>query len=139
MDRWFPGRNIYAVSLILFAIGWATLGLGWGVALFLSALAYRLPGWWDSIDMGMNEGTVLKDFGVMWFRGTYMSPVYIYAAMFTDVSDGLAAAALVGSAFVASAAYLADIRGRHLHRLPVGLLSELGAGAALGLGVAIIV
>lgn len=139
MDRWFPGRNIYAVSLILFAIGWATLGLGWGVALFLSSLCFRLPGWWDAIDMGMNEGTVLKDFGIMWFRGTFMVPVYYYAVFWAGTHTTLAAVALIVSSFLFAMAYLVDIYGRHIHRQPVGLLSELLGGAAVGFGVSLLV
>lgn len=134
---WLPGRNIYwailAATLIAgFAVDWVfALWLGLSVAL------YRLPGWYKSIDMGKNEGTLLIDAMTMYLRTLYMAPVFIYGSWVMGV--WYAPLALVVAALGAVAAYIIGnyVVGKFM-KDPFWFI-EAAAGACLGAAVSTMV
>jgi hypothetical protein len=76
---YLPGRNIYYAALIALTLSWTFYGPEWAIWVFVSVLAYRLPGWYKSLDIGHVSGTFAEDFKVMFLRGLYMAPVFVYA------------------------------------------------------------
>lgn len=134
---WLPGRNVYwailAATLIAgFAVDWV-----FAVALMISAALYRIPGWYDSIDMGKNEGTLSRDAAVMYIRTLLMFPVFMYAAIYLGAH--YAPLALIGAA---GAAVFAYIVGNYVVskwvKDPFWFI-EITAGAALGAAVGSVV
>jgi hypothetical protein len=131
--EWLPGRNIYWAALALLIIGSVTLTWQWGVALFLGALTYRIPGWLKSLDMGTYAHTVQRDALVMFGRGLYFFPPFLYAWLAQGVSVYLCIALLViGSAMCVWSYFF----GTHILVKKVKepfVAIELIAGASLGL------
>lgn len=103
-QTWIPGRHIYWAALGLFLISWVFVGLGWATAIALSALTYRIPGWYGSIDMGRDKDSLVRDARVMFYNTLRIAPVFAYAMIFHGV--WLAPLLLVVGAAGAVAAYI---------------------------------
>jgi hypothetical protein len=136
-QSWIPGRHIYWAALALFLISYFTLGIGWALAVFVSALTYRIPGWYGSLDMGLNEGSLKRDAQVMFACTFRIAPVFIWAAFrgvwFAPLLLPVAAAGAV-------AMYVfGNYVGKKFTQDPFRYV-EPGVGAVLGaaIGVAII-
>lgn len=136
--RWLPGRNIYYAALALFLLALAVFDLGWAAVLCVGALTYRVPGWQQSLDMGTVGQTLTRDALVMFGRGFYFAPPFIYAVVAYHVSAFYALALLtLGSLGAVLSYYL----GTHTKVFPlkdpfVGI--EALAGASLGLSFALV-
>lgn len=130
---WLPGRNVYWAILALTLI--AGFAVDWVFAFWLavSAALYRLPGWYDSIDMGKNEGTLLGDAMVMYLRTLCMVPVFIYGSWSMGV--WYAPLVLIVAALLAVLAYVVGnyVVGKFV-KDPFWFI-ESAAGAALGAAV----
>lgn len=139
--EWLPGRNIYWAALALLIIATVTLGWQWGIVLFVGALTYRIPGWLKSLDMGTYAHSLERDAIVMFARGLYFFPPFLYAWLIFGVNPAAALALLaLGSAL----AVLSYILGTHVlvHKikdpnLPFVII-ELLAGASLALAFSIV-
>jgi len=79
--KWLPGRNIYWAALTLLVISSFTLGWQWGLALFIGALTYRIPGWLKALDMGSYGHSIKRDAIVMFFRGLYFAPPFLWGVV----------------------------------------------------------
>jgi hypothetical protein len=79
-----PGRNVYYSILVASLLMLNFYGWQWALALFLGFVFYRIPGWYDSIDMGKNEGTLREDANTMLVRGLYFFPTFIFGAFITS-------------------------------------------------------
>lgn len=82
--KFLPGRNVYYAIIAITGLFYFLYGWQWAVAIFLGAVFYRLPGWYDSIDMGKNEGTLRDDANTMLVRGLYFFPPFVYGAYITS-------------------------------------------------------
>lgn len=130
---WLPGRNVYYSLLALLVLSTIAFGPIWGFLITLSAGCYRLPGWYDSIDMGRNEGSLIQDFAVMFVRGLFFFPVFMIAWLFLPVQHSFAY--LVSASLIATFAYVAGnyaLRGKVKDPF---VYIELIAGAAFGAAV----
>ncbi len=130
-QKWIPGRHIYWAALGLFLLTWLALDLGWALAVFVSALCYRIPGWDRSLDMGTYGDTVQRDARVMFIRGLYLAPMYAYGLLL----HGVWAAPLLLTAGAAGAVaiyYLGNHFGPKLTKDPFRYIEPL-VGAVLGL------
>ena len=78
-QSWIPGRHIYWAALGLFLISIGTLGLPWAAAIAVSALTYRIPGWYHSLDMGTFADSVERDAKIMFLNTLRIAPVFVYA------------------------------------------------------------
>jgi hypothetical protein len=78
-----PGRNVYYAILVASLLMLNFYGWQWALALFLGFSFYRLPGWYDSLDMGKNEGTLREDANTMLVRGLYFFPTFLFGAVMT--------------------------------------------------------
>lgn len=134
---WLPGRNVYWAILAATLIAGLAKDWVFAAVLAISFALYRIPGWYDSIDMGRNEGTLKGDATVMYFRTLMAMPVFIYGALVMHV--WYAPALLIGAAFVATLAYIVGnyVVGRFT-RDPFWFI-EAAAGAALGSAVGLMV
>ena len=134
---WLPGRNVYwailAATLIAgFAVDWVfALWLGLSIAL------YRVPGWYNSIDMGKNEGTLANDAMIMYLRTLCAFPVFIYGSWVMGV--WYAPLVLVVASVFAVLAYIVGnyVVGKFV-KDPFWFI-EAAAGAALGAAVSTMV
>lgn len=131
--KWLPGRNVYYALVVILALAWAVFGPLWAFLITLSAGLYRAPGWYNSIDMGKNEGTLLGDFAVMYLRGLFFAPIFVVAAIFFG-SDH-AVAYLVMASLFASFAYVAGNYNFPKSVKDPFITVELLAGAAFGAAV----
>jgi len=62
MDEWFPGRNIYATTILTgLVVGFITMNWYFGVLAFLAFAAYRLPGWYTWADIGTVKGNPIAE------------------------------------------------------------------------------
>jgi len=129
MERWAPGRNVYWVALGVLALA-VWLQPAAAIPLFLTVLAYRLPGWFGSIDMGRNEDTVLRDFGVMFLRGLCAVPVFFFCGP-TLVW------LVVPAALMAALAYLLVVWRVWDRVKDPYVYAEFAAGASIGFWAAI--
>lgn len=130
---WLPGRNVYYSLLVLLLLTVFAFGPIWGVLITLSAGCYRLPGWYDSIDMGRNEGSLAEDFVVMFVRGLFFFPVFAIADILFASTHALAY--LVVASLIATFGYVA---GNYALRGAVKdpfVYIELVAGAAFGAAI----
>ena len=130
----FRGRPIYYAGLAAMVVGWFLMG--WtGVFAGLVFLVWRLPGWYGAIDAGTDEGSRLRDGGVMALRALPFAFAYaIGGAIFplelldfgTVVWASIALAVFVAWSYDA-AWHLLEPRPKD----PVAL-AELATGAAWG-------
>jgi len=130
---WLPGRNVYYALLAVLGLSWTFFGPFWAFLITLSAGLYRVPGWYKSLDMGVNEGNLVTDATIMFARGLFFAPLFVYAFFFNGVQYALAY--LV---FASVAATLAYIAGNYLLRNKVKdpfIYIEALAGAAFGAAV----
>jgi len=128
-QTWIPGRHIYWAALAAFLITWALVDIGWAIAVGVSALTYRIPGWYGAIDMGTNDGTLKKDAETMFLCSLRIAPVFAWA-VFQGVY--IAPLLLLIAAAGATAVYaLGNYAGKKLAKDPFRYI-ELGAGAVLG-------
>jgi hypothetical protein len=127
---WLPGRNVYYSALVLFAISWLWVGPLWAVIIFVSFTAYRVPGWYTSLDMGTYGDTVFRDAAMMWYRGLWFFPVFLYAYI---LGVHTAILNLVIATTLATLSYLV---GNHIlpkfTKVDPFWFIEAGAGAAFG-------
>lgn len=131
--KWLPGRNVYYALLTLLGISWVVFGPFWAILLTISAGLYRVPGWYKSLDMGVNEGNLATDAAIMFARGLFFAPVFVYAFVFHGAPYALAYLVLASGA-----ATLAYIAGNYLLRNKVSdpfIYIEALAGAAFGAAV----
>lgn len=130
-----PGRNIYWAALVLFILATATVGLAWGVTLLIAALCYRLPGWFGAIDIGKNEGEVIADARVMFYRTMwFFAPILFYILPWHWNFFGLVVAPLVSIACV-MVYYLGNHYLYKFTKDPFRYVEPI-VGGLLGLGVA---
>ena len=127
---WLPGRNVYYAALALFALSWLWVGPLWAAVILASFGAYRIPGWYTSLDMGTYGDTVLRDFAMMWYRGLWFAPVFVYAFILGSPL------ALVYLLLATTAATLCYLIGNHvvpkITKVDPFWFIEAGAGAAFG-------
>lgn len=134
---WLPGRNVYwailAATLIAgFAVDWL-----FALALAVSFSLYRIPGWYNSIDMGKNDGTLGGDAAVMYIRTLCALPVFFYANVYMNV--WYAPLALIVAAAVAVAAYVVGNYKMDKWLKDPFWFVEIATGAALGAAVGTLV
>jgi len=130
---WLPGRNVYYALLAVLGVSWMVFGPFWALLITLSAGLYRIPGWYKSIDMGVNEGSLAVDAAIMFGRGLFFAPLFLYAFFVRG-----AAPALIYLALASGAATLAYIVGNYFLRNKVRdpfVYIEALAGAAFGAAV----
>jgi hypothetical protein len=126
---WEKG-NRYLPAVIL----WLALYAVWGFEATVFGLAFlfwRSIGWYESIDMGRNEGTLLGDFAKM--VGITLLPLATVAVMYPTPW-------LIGLAFAPAVAYAAVMWGlpwrpefRHI------AVAEIVTGALIGVGAVAVV
>lgn len=130
---WLPGRNVYYSALALFALSWVWVGPLWAALIFISFGAYRIPGWYKSLDMGTHGGTVIGDALMMWFRGLWFIPFFAYAFLLGNKW------ALVTLLLASGAATLCYLIGNHIlpkfTKVDPFWFIEAGAGASFGVAV----
>ena len=131
---YLPGRNIHYAALAALGLVWAFYGWVWGVWVFVSFLCYRLPGWYKSLDIGTAPGfEAAVDASIMYLRGLFWAPVYVWAAL--TQGDLMPAAYMVLASLGAVAAYAF---GNHVLaktvRDPFWFI-EFAAGACFGLAL----
>lgn len=132
---WLPGRNIYWAALALLLLSTVTLGLGWGITLFVAALCYRIPGWFGSLDIGKNEGEVIDDARVMFYRTMwFFAPILFYALLWHWNFTGIVVFPLI-SAAVTMVYWLGNHYGYKWTKDPFRYVEPI-VGALLGLAVA---
>lgn len=128
-QSWVPGRHIYWAALAAFLITWALVDIGWALAVAVSALTYRLPGWYGSLDMGTHGDSLKRDVRVMFSCTLRIAPVFVWA-----LTQGvyLAPVLLLIAAGGATAVYvLGNLVGPKLTKDPFRHI-EPGVGAVLG-------
>lgn len=125
---WLPGRNIYWAGLFLFLVAWPTIGLGWALAIMVSAFCYRIPGWNHSLDMGTRGDSLRRDARTMFYRTLYMLPVFLYAFA---LGLWIAPILLLVAAAGAVAAYVLGLYGPQILKDQFNLIEPL-AGAVIG-------
>lgn len=128
-QSWVPGRHIYWGGLALFLLAYATLDLGWALAVLVSVLCYRIPSWDASLDMGHNGDTVERDARVMFIRTLYLAPMYAYGLL-----QGVWIAPVllvVGAAGAVACYYLGNHYGPKITRDPIRYV-EPAVGLILG-------
>jgi hypothetical protein len=76
---WLPGRNIYYAALAVSGIAYLAFGLDWAIAIGISALTYRIPGWQQALDMGTVGDSLARDAQVMFLNTLRIAPVFVYA------------------------------------------------------------
>jgi hypothetical protein len=135
VNDWFKGigRNIYATApLAGIGVGLLLGDVAAGLWAFISMALYRLPGWWDSLDMGVNEHTWYRDYAVMTLRTTFFCPILFYLS--DNIWDAVFLTLMMANG--ASAMYLIGSLW-YVWRRPkiAGWVQESGAGFFLGLGV----
>lgn len=136
---YLPGRNIYYAALVVLGLVWYFYGPVIGLLTFVSFLAYRIPGWFKSLDMGTYPGSasVPVDAAIMFARGLFFFPVFAWVA-YTQQSAVPLIILAVASA-VATASYWI---GNHVlvkkMKDPFWFI-EFAAGAAFGAAVALVV
>jgi hypothetical protein len=130
---WLPGRNVYYALVAILALSWLAFGPLWASLITASAALYRIPGWYDSIDMGTNEGTLFGDFAIMYLRGMFFAPVFVVAGMFYGADH--AAAYLVIASLLASFSYVAGNYNMFRKVKDPFIVIELLAGACFGAAV----
>jgi hypothetical protein len=81
--KWLPGRNIYYAIIVLTALTFYFYGYLWALALFAGSVLYRIPGWNKSLDMGTIAGTLTIDATIMFVRGLYFFPPFLYVFQLT--------------------------------------------------------
>lgn len=128
MDEWFPGRNIYATSILAGLLGWFLLGPLFGLCLFLGMLTYRILGWWGLLDIGADKGSPVGEFLGMWARSLLFFPPYIYLAWAHPLQPTLVWWVLSGLG--CAIGYTVGMWAPH--KLDRGLVAEVIAGAAMG-------
>lgn len=131
---WLPGRNVYYSLLALLGMTWVAFGPLWAFLITLSAGLYRVPGWYKSIDMGVNEGSIAIDAAIMYVRGLFFAPVFLYAFFFLGVSQALLY--LMAASGLATLSYFV---GNHFvgnkvkdHFVYIETLAGAAFGAAVG-------
>lgn len=126
---WHKG-NRYVPAVIL----WGVLYLAFGIEATVFALAFlfwRTIGWHKSIDMGRNEGTLLRDFATM--LGITVLPLLTAAVMYPTPW-------LTGLAFVPAATYAAVMWGLPWRPgVPHIAVAESVTGALLGIGAVAVI
>ena len=132
MTEWFPGRNIYATSLLALLFGWWLIEPVFGLALCMSMLVYRLPGWYKMADIGTVTGNPVPEFFGMAFRATWFFPAFIYAYSKTGNAQ-VVLTCLVAAAFGFALSYAIGMRVIKL--ADRGVLPEVFGGASLGAGL----
>ena len=90
MEEWFPGRNIYATSVITGVLAGLISGPVFGLLCFMAMLCYRIPGWGGLIGL-----TNLRDAALLALRSmTVGIPFIIHdfgpATILATVGTGLA-------------------------------------------------
>lgn len=131
-----PGRGIYYAGLLSIVLGMAFYGLPGALAGF-SFLLWRLPGWYGSIDAGLDpynperdgwniRNQRARDFIVMSARGLVAFPVFAYLVY--DTGNWGYLIPLVLGSVAQGAAY--DLAHRGLNRN--NLVAELLSGAIWG-------
>lgn len=128
-QTWIPGRHIYWAALAAFLITWMLVDIGWAIAVGISALTYRLPGWYGSLDMGTYADSLKRDVQVMFSCTLRIAPVFVWA-----VIQGVffAPVLLLVAAGGATAMYvLGNLVGSKLTQDPFRYI-EPGVGAVLG-------
>ena len=135
--EWLPGRNVYWASLAIFMLAWYGVGFTFAAVLFLSTVLYRVPGWYQSIDMGKNEGTLQRDAGVMYIRTLMMFPIFMYAAMYLDKPHAIPV--LIVSAVGAVLSYISGNYVVSKWMKDPFWFVEFAAGACLGAAVGTLV
>jgi hypothetical protein len=96
--EWLPGRNIYYAAVAVFALTYLVFGLFAALAVFVSVLTYRIPGWDHSLDMGTVGDSLARDARVMFWSTLRIAPVFVFAFFFgVWVAPILLLAAAVGT------------------------------------------
>lgn len=134
---YLPGRNIYYAALAALGLVWYFYGATWGCLVFVSFLCYRIPGWYKSLDMGTAGGGLVADATIMYLRGLYFAPVFVWAA-FTQVSGWPLAWLCLGSAGAVAAYIIGNYKVSKLMRDPFWFI-EFAAGACFGLALGVTV
>ena len=135
---YLPGRNIYYASLAALALTWYFYGPLLGALVFISFLAYRLPGWYKSLDMGTVSGDFATDFLIMFVRGLFFVPVFAFVA----ISSGnyvYPALLLTGASFLACLSYMFGNHVLSKHVKDPFWVIEFLAGASFGTALALLV
>ena len=130
---YLPGRNIHYAALAALAAVWFVYGPVWGLLVFVSLLAYRLPGWHTSLDMGTYGDSLGRDAVVMYLRGLYFFPVFGAAWWFTG--SPWPAAYLLAASAGAVLAYIIGNRLLSKHMLDPFWFIEFAAGACFGAAI----
>lgn len=135
---YLPGRNIYWASIAAFLLVWAFYGAIWGALVMLSCLTYRIPGWHKSLDIGTAPGRdALADAAVMYLRGLYFAPVFLFAAYWQGSFYPI-----VYLMLASAGAVMAYIVGNHLlakHVKDPFWFIEFAAGCSFGAAVGLVV
>ncbi len=134
---YLPGRNIYYASLAALALTWYFYGPVLAIMIFVSFLAYRLPGWYKSLDMGTVGGSATTDFLIMFVRGLFFFPVFAFAGIITG-NFIFPALLLAGASFLAALSY---VIGNHIlskHMKDHFWVIEFLAGASFGTALALL-
>ena len=76
---WLPGRNVYYAAVAVFALTYLTFGLFIALAVFVSVLCYRVPGWDHALDMGTVGDSLARDARVMFMNTLRIAPVFVFA------------------------------------------------------------
>lgn len=120
-----PGRGIYysgALAMIGLGVEYGAVGILIG----FSFLVWRLPGWYGAIDAGLDAGTRLRDFLVMFARGFVCFPVFAWEAYAHHTT--LPLALLFATSALIACAY--DIAHRQFNR--ANWLAEFWTGILWG-------
>lgn len=129
MAEWFPGRNIYATTILTgLATGFMTGSWVFGVLCFVSMCCYRLPGWYKLLDIGTTAGNPFVEFVLMSLRSTWMGIPFL----FMEPTPTMLGAVVVGG-FLIGLGYLVarQVKPFKTTKDP-GFYAELFAGAGLG-------
>jgi len=135
--KFLPGRNVYYAALVVLAVACWYAGSFLGFITFLSFCLYRLPGWYNSIDAGTHEGTVMEDFLIMFLRGLCFAPIFIVMSVIHP--SALPILLLVLAAVNGAHAYYFANHNKHLQINGDPMwYAETKAGFVFGLFVAVI-
>lgn len=133
---YLPGRNIYYAALAALGLVWFFYGWLWATLVFVSFLAYRLPGWYTSLDMGTYADSVERDVVVMYLRGLFFVPVFAYA---TYAGNFYALGFLAAASAGATVCYLIGNWPLSKYMKDPFWFIEFGAGACFGAALALTV